>query len=130
MHVYDGNEEITDKSFFSIGSSTYNNFSIVQQEGTVVSSIMDVNKNDSCIPIGIYDNQDYFIYNANDLSGNETCKIVYLDQGKFVDVYDLKSKLITSAVFVDDELFYTYYVEDKEAWKQLREDVKEQMKAD
>lgn len=116
LFAYDGNEEITDKSFFSIGSSTYNNFSIAQQEGTVVSSIMDVNKNDSCIPIGIYNNQDYFIYNANDLSGNETRKIVYLNQGKFVDVYDLKSKFITSAVFVDDELFYTYYVEDKDIY--------------
>jgi hypothetical protein len=116
LFAYSVNDELTNDSFYSIGSSAYNKFSVVQQDGTIVNSIMDVEQNDSCIPIGTYNDRKYFIYNENDLSENETRKIVYLDSDQFIDVYDLKDKLVTNAVFVSDELFYVYYVENEDMY--------------
>lgn len=113
LFAYSENDGLTNASFYSIGSSAYNKFSVVQQEGTAVDSIIDLDQKDSCIPIGTYDGRKYFIYNVNDLSENETRKIVYLDGDEFVDVLDLEDKLATNAVFVSDDLFYVYYVEDE-----------------
>ncbi len=47
------------------------------------------------------------------------CKQLKLKSSDVVRHYDINGKQCPK-----------YYVEDKEAWKQLREDVKEQMKAD
>lgn len=56
-------------SFYTIGSSNYNDFSILKynEQEHILESIYDVDATDSIMPVGYYKNQMYFIHNKNDL---------------------------------------------------------------
>ncbi|SKA72403.1 hypothetical protein SAMN02745111_02348 [Eubacterium uniforme] len=102
--------------FYTIGSTSYNDFSVVKynKENSMIESVMDVNESDSVIPIGMYDEKMYFIHNKNDLEDNETRSIAYLDDDKLVNIIDFKNELVTNAVIIKDDIYCAAYSEENE----------------
>ncbi|MEE1010141.1 MAG: hypothetical protein UH963_13510 [Agathobacter sp.] len=101
-------------SFYTIGSSNYNDFSILKynEQEHILESIYDVDATDSIMPVGYYKNQMYFIHNKNDLTANETRSIAYFDGDKLVDLVDVKNALLTEAVIIEDKIYYVTYHQD------------------
>ena len=101
--------------FYTMGSSSYNDFSVVKfnQENRMVESLLDVTESDSVLPIGMHEDKLYFIHNKNDLGDNETRSIAYMDGDKLVDVIDFKDELVTNAAIIGNKLYFVAFAGDK-----------------
>ena len=97
--------------FYTIGSTSYNDFSVVKYnpENRMAESLLDVDKKDSVIPIGIYEDKMYFIHNKDDLGDSETRSIAYMDGNKLIDVLDVKDALLSNGIIVGRNIYYTIY---------------------
>lgn len=100
-----------DNKVFSIGNSQYNKFSVIENDSINIKSIYNVDAKDSIILFGKYREEYYFVYNIDDLSNNINRKIVKYDNRKkeLVDIFETKNELLSNAVFVQDDIYYTVY---------------------
>lgn len=115
-----------DNTLFSIGNSLYNKFSLIKNNNIEIKSFCDIKASDSIIPIGKYKNEYYYIYNVDDLNDNINRKIVKYDEkkNKFTDILKSTNSLLSNAVFVKDQLYYTVYISDKDVFNLYRIDMK------
>lgn len=116
LFTYNVKGQEQDDTFYTIGSTSYNDFSVVayNKECSMAESLYNMDESDSLIPIGYYNDQKYFIHNKNDLGDNETRAIAVLDNDKLTDVVDVKNSLLSNAVIINDSLYYTIYSEKNE----------------
>ena len=108
-----------DNTFYTIGSSSFNDFSVVKynRENHIAESIYNVAETDSLIPIGYYKDKMYFIHNLNDLENSESRALAYLDSGNIADFLNLNTSLVSNAVIVKDELYYVIYDESNDIYE-------------
>ena len=101
--------------FYTIGSTSYNDFSVVKYnpQNRMAETLMNVKASDSVIPIGYYKKKMYFIHNKNDLGDNETRTIAYMKDKNLVDFIDVQNAQLSNAVIVGEQLYYTIYSEKK-----------------
>ncbi|SDB08939.1 hypothetical protein SAMN02910417_00637 [Eubacterium oxidoreducens] len=106
-----------DNTYYTIGSSGYNKFSVVKfnKETHCAESVYDVVETDSLCPIGYYNENMYFIHGINDLGDSETRALAYIEGDEIVDFYEFDKPLVSNGVIINDDLYYTEYLEDEEA---------------
>ena len=65
LFAYNAKGQEQDNTFYTIGSTSYNDFSVVayNKECSMAESIYDMDESDSLIPIGYYKDKKYFIHN-------------------------------------------------------------------
>lgn len=101
---------------YTVGNSSHNHFSIMKNEKSGLHKVLDIDEKDSIMPFGEYRDEYYFIYNIDDLGSRIQRKIVKYNK-KLVDVLDLDSELVASAVVVKDNIYYASYQKDKDYYE-------------
>ncbi len=103
-----------DQSIYTVGFSGTNYFSVVSVSDRTITSLWEVDVEDSLIPFGHNGNDYYFLYFMDDFTEDETRKlIVYnLDSAEAQDVVQLGLERVTNAVLLGESLYYVGYHQD------------------
>lgn len=109
---------------YTVGNTSYNHFSIMKNKKSGLHKVLNIDEKDSIMPFGEYKDEYYFIYNIDDLGGKIQRKIVKYNK-KLVDVLDLDSQLVASAVVVKDNIYYASYQKDKDYYELYQYNLKD-----
>lgn len=117
-----------DQTYFTVGHSINNKFSVLEAEGNIVSSIRDEKESECIFPLASSDEHYYYLQYADEEKVNSKRKIVEFYNGKFTTLLETEDS-ICYGVVVGYNLYYTIYNEEKDLYDiycvDLRKEVKQ-----
>lgn len=102
---------------YTVGSSSYNYFSILKRTENGIEKVMDLNVKDSLTPCAEYKGEYYFLLEKDSLQTNHLDRsIVKYNEKENVleEVFSIKNEFLMPCIFVSDKMYYTIYQKQKD----------------
>ena len=102
---------------YTVGSSRYNYFSILNRTENGIEKVMDIDVKDSLTPCDKYKGEYYFLLEKDSLQTSHLDRsIVKYNEKENVleEVFGIKNEFLMPCIFASDKMYYTIYQKEKD----------------